>query len=138
MKASRVMLGFRRLNLVLMVPFAIAILFCVGMGCYTLATMPKPGVAVNGPDFKKWFIYEEGTSREEISADLTKRYGYTVPVDYSGNAGTAYPVSTQMWARSDANADFFRAAQFALGAVLTFLLVWIAGWIVRGFVSDQN
>jgi hypothetical protein len=137
LRSSRVRIGFRRIELVLVFPFATVAVIMAGFALYALATMPPAGIAVRGPDHQ-WFKFQEGTSAQEISADLTRRYGRRIQVGNMEGPDSVVPTSTQMWAWNDAEtASSIATIASALGG-LVYLVIWAIGWIVAGFAGDND
>jgi len=136
MRARRIKTGFRRLGLVLASPFAVVAVIMTGIALYTLATMPRPGIVVFGPD-SRTFYFDEGTAYDAIAIALSKEYGRPITVGW-GKTGpdNVIPTSTQMWTRNDAQHQVLTAVGAAALGTFAYAVTWALGWIIAGFAGD--
>ena len=138
MRARRIKTGFRRLSLVLASPFAVVAVIMTGAALHTLATMPRPGIVVSGPD-SRTFYFDEGTANDSIAVALGKEYGRPITVGWLiAGPDNVIPLSTQMWARNDAQHQVITAVSAAALGALVFAVTWALGWVIAGFAGENS
>lgn len=94
--------------------------------------MPPAEIVAHGPDGKE-FVHPDGTTYEQIAAQLTAAYGRTITVGYRGEV---LPFSSQMWAQNDVQHTWLWALSSVILGLLVFVVTWTIGWIIAGFAGD--